>query len=781
MKTPMYFVRRRTILHLCPLLVMLPVIFLLSPVASRSQLIVHGRVIDELTREPLESAVVTARGTKDGSGGFLNSTLTDRQGNFRLMVGSASDSLVISFVGYRAVCVCAEGCCHDGSCCKNGVCQMNKEFAMVRQDLDLTAVTIVPFPRASFHTIGQVDLRLRPVNSAQDLMRLVPGLFLGQHQGGGLAEHIFYRGFDADHGTDVNVSVDGMPVNLVSHIHGQGFADLHFLIPELVSKLDYGKGPYYSEYGDFTTAGYVAFRTYDVLDRNEVKIEAGQFRTGRVMAKVNLFGEKFLEKGESAYIAGEAAYTDGPFVWAQHLGRVNLYGKYNVNLSAGTHLTASFSTFSSDWRSSGEIPQRAVDEGLISRWGYIDSAQGGNTSRTSVILKLSSKLGRDWALENQAYYSHYDFALHYNPTFFADDSVNGDQLRQLERRDLAGYNGRISRHAYFTNGADLLMAAGIGAQFNQIGVSELSHTVHENEVLEQLQAGVPGESSVNAYVDGNYHLGRWVLNGGARVDRLGFQYRDFLNPSEPGRTKTVISPKLNISYTYSGSLQFFLKMGKGFHSNDARAVVVNRGLDVLPSAYGVDLGINWKPLPGMILQATAWTLYLQQEFVYDADEGTMEPGGKTRRQGIDVSARYQLRPWLFANLDLNVCHARNLETTKGENYLPLAVPFSSSGGLDFTCRNGVNGGISYRYMSKRPANEDYSLTAQGYFIADLTANYTQKKWEAGVEIQNLFNTSWRETQFETLSRMRHEPAAVDDISFTPGTPFFAKLKFAIFF
>ena len=218
-------------------------------------------------------------------------------------------------------------------------------------------------------------------------MRLVPGLFLGQHHGGGIAEHIFLRGFDADHGTDVNVSVDDMPLNLVSQIHGQGFSDLHFLIPELVTGYEFGKGPYPAEHGDFTTAGFVGFHTADLLDKSTVKMEAGQFNTGRVLAMINLLSEKAKQKGESAYISGEAAYTDGPFNWPQHFSRINLFGKYNMNLDSKDKLTVTLSTFSSKWRSSGEIPSRAVDEGLIGRFGYIDSLQGGYTGRSNKDYK----------------------------------------------------------------------------------------------------------------------------------------------------------------------------------------------------------------------------------------------------------------------------------------------------------------------------------------------------------------------------------------------------------
>jgi len=748
-------------------------LLLAGSVIVRAQMTVHGRVVDQQTGEPLEYAVVTsARG---------NSTMTDRQGNFRVAVREVTDSLTISYIGYRSCCICAGECCSNPDCCRNGVCTRQQQIALWRQEIDMKAIVIAPAPNAGFHTISQVDLRLRPLSSPQDLMRLVPGLFLGQHQGGGLAEHIFFRGFDADHGTDVNVSVDGMPVNLVSHIHGQGFADLHFLIPELVSRYDYGKGPYYSEYGDFTTAGYVAFRTFDVLDRSEIKVEGGAFNTGRVMAKLNLLGPGALKRGENAWLAGEAAYTDGPFDWAQRMRRLNLYGKYNVDLSARTRLTATLSAFESGWRSSGEIPLRAVQQHLIGRFGYIDSTQGGSTGKTMVQVRLKTDLGRGWSLENSGYYAHYYFTLDYDPTFFAEDSAEGYRLRQQERRDLAGYRGRLSRHFFTADGGDLLSAAGWGAQVDHIGTSMLRHVDAGGQVLDTLQAGVPREYAMSAWIDENYHKDRWLINAGLRLDWMGFRYRDEAGPTMPGRGKIIASPKFNVSYTYSPSLQFYLKTGKGFHSNDARVVVANRGLDVLPAAYGADLGVNWKAGPRLLINAAVWTLFLQQEFVYNADEGTMEPGNRTRRQGIDLSARYQLASWLFANLDVNLCKARALQSPKGQDYLPLAVPFCSTGGFDVKLHNGLSGGISYRYLKDRPANEDNSLVAKGYFVCDLTLNYRRAKWEAGLDVQNLFNTSWRETQFETHSRMRPEPAPVGDISFTPGTPFFAKLKFGVFF
>jgi hypothetical protein len=422
-----------------------------------------------------------------------------------------------------------------------------------------------------------------------------------------------------------------------------------------------------------------------------------------------------------------------------------------------------------------------VEQGLIGRFGYLDSAQGGYTSRTNILVKGRTTLSDKWSLENQVYYSRYFFNEHYDPTLFAEDSINGDQLRQRESRDLFGYNGQLTHRTYFSNGADLTSSAGLGWQLNKIYHSELSHTINYNDVLEYIQLGNVTESGYNGYLDENYRTGKWMFNVGGRLDYLHFYYADKLNAVQPARGKLVGSPKINIAYTANDQVQLYLKTGKGFHSNDAKVVAGNQGIDVLPAAYGADLGINWKPIPHLFLNAAVWVLHMQQEFVYNADDGTFAPGDKTRREGIDLSARYQFTHWLYANFDINFCKARDIGAPKGSDYLPLSVPLSSTGGLNIKLPNGLNGALSYRYMKDRPANEDNSLVAKGYFVTDLTANYTKRKYEIGLEIQNLFNTKWNEAAFEVQSRMRNEQAPVDDVSFTPGTPFFAKLKLAVFF
>ena len=390
----------------------------MAPVIAFAQHAVKGRVIDQSSKEPLELAAVH-------DAGGVKSVLADKQGYFTLRTSSPdSAALSISYIGYKSKQVKVK----PGS---------PVTIELEKGELDMKEVVVTNNAGAnSFHTLSRLDLNMQPARSAQDLLRLVPGLFIAQHQGGGKAEQIFLRGFDADHGTDVNVSVDGMPVNMVSHAHGQGYADLHFLIPETVANYDFGKGPYYAGHGDFTTAGYVAYNTINVPERSLVKIEGGQYNTGRIVALIKLLHK---QTGPSAYIAGEGLYSDGPFHLPEHFSRFNLFGKFITPLSLSTKLTATLSTLSSGWGASGEIPNRAVAEGYIQdRFGVIDSAQGGYTSRTNANIKLTTNLGNDYTLENQVFYSYYFFNLISNFTFYYFYPQTGDEFPSARIQESIG-------------------------------------------------------------------------------------------------------------------------------------------------------------------------------------------------------------------------------------------------------------------------------------------------------------------------------------------------------
>jgi len=752
---------------------MLPVIAVLAMAqATYAQNIFKGKVLDQTTREPVEYATVrTSSGDK--------STISDKFGNFRLSLPTDTATLLISYIGYNTKTIQA----HSEA--------QRIIIPLMRGAVDLKEVQISPnVNNATFHTLSAIDLNLRPVNSSQDLMRLVPGLFIAQHMGGGKAEQIFVRGFDADHGTDIDVSVDGMPVNMVSHIHGQGYADLHFVIPETVADFDYGKGPYYAEKGDFATAGYLNLDTKDALDKSMVSLEAGRFNTFRGMAMLNLLDSVAKSRGENWYIAGEYNYTDGPFTFAEHYKRFNAFSKYTKQLNADNKLTLSASAFTTSWRASGEIPERAVEANSIAvnaagqaytvpeyanpigRFGTIDSAQGGKTSRFNFIAKLNTDLGNNLSMENEVYYTHYNFLLHVNTSFFAEDSLGGEQ-QQNQDRDMFGYNGKLSKVSYLGNSV-LTSSVGLGTRFDRTYGTERSDVTEDYQLIDYIELGNINQNNTDLFLDETLQSGKWLINAGARVDYFNFNWHDTT------RTKTVVSPKLNIQYTANDEVQFYLKTGKGFHSNNAITAIGGNNMGTVPAAYGADLGLNWKPIPRLYINAAVWYLYLQQEYVYD-DDGNIVASGKTKREGIDFSGRYQLTNWLFADLNVNLARPRLADSAKNTGYLALAPTFTSTGGLDFKLPNGINGGLSYRYLHSRPGNNTRTLTADGYYVTDLKINYTQKRYEVGLTIENLFNTKWNEFEAEEVSQLRGESAPVDQMSFTPGTPFAAKLRIAAFF
>ena len=629
------------------------------------------------------------------------------------------------------------------------------------------------------HVVSEIDLNSSPVKSSQEILRKVPGLVIGQHAGGGKAEQIFLRGFDIDHGTDINITVDGMPVNMVSHAHGQGYADLHFIIPETIENIDYGKGPYYADQGNFATAGYIHFQTKKRLSANQIQLEAGQFNTMRTLAMINLINSK----KQSAYIATSYLKTDGPVESPQNFHRLNVMAKYNLQLENEDQLSFSASHFNSEWDASGQIPQRAVDAGMISRFGAIDDTEGGNTSRTNLSLQYLKYINSKSFIKNNFYHTLYNFELYSNFTFLLNDPINGDQIRQKEDRNIFGFQSEYNRVFDFTNlsaGAEVetLLQIGTGLRSDRVEDVELSRTANRSTTLSRIQLGDVNETNLFSYINARMEIGKWSINPGLRLDYFDFKYQDALSLtySNESLQKAVISPKLNFAFQYSPKLQFYLKSGIGFHSNDSRVVISpdTKVEEVLPAAFGSDLGLVWKVAPKLLINSALWYLRSQQEFVYVGDEGIVEPSGKSKRLGVDFGLRFQLAKQLFYYTDINYAYARSLDEVESNNRIPLAPDLTITGGLDGQIGNRWSGGIRYRYLKTRPANEDNSIQAKGYFITDFNLNYQMKKIRLGFVIENLFNTQWNETQFATNSRLAGEDEAVEEIHFTPGTPFFLK-------
>lgn len=713
--------------------------------------ILKGKIVD-IDGIPIENAYLVNTNSE-------NHAHTNEFGFFSIDKTVVGDVLKINALGYK----------------KTNFTISSRDIIIVLEDDIFRLNEIVIQPKLSaMNVISKIDLQTTPVNSSQEILRKVPGLFIGQHAGGGKAEQLFLRGFDIDHGTDIAIAVDGIPVNMVSHAHGQGYADLHFVIPETVEKIDFGKGTYYADKGNFATAGYVGFQTKDKLEKSSIGLEIGQFNTLRTVGLFNLLGN---QKTQSAYIATEYILTDGPFDSPQNFNRINLLGKYSTILSDNSKFSILASRFSSKWDASGQIPQRLIDDRTISRFGAVDDTEGGNTSRTNVNVSLSKSIDENIFMKANAFYSNYQFELYSNFTFFLEDPINGDQIKQKENRAIYGMNAELNQKTNL-NDVSVLLQYGVGFRADATKDSELSHTLNRRTVLENIKLGDINESNLFSYFNSEFNFGKLMINPAIRLDYFKFNYQDKLTTDykTQSESKVKFSPKLNFIYSQNNNLQFFLKSGIGFHSNDTRVLVQNNGKQVLPTAIGADIGTIWKPFPKLIVNSALWYLFLEQEFVYVGDAGIIEPSGKSKRMGAELGLRYQLNDWLFFDTDANYTYARSIDEPKGQDYIPLAPDFTTTGGLSFQKIQGFSGGLRYRYLKSRPANEDNSIVAKGYFVSDFNVNYQYKSINFGISIENLFDTAWNETQFATESRLQNESESVEEIHFTPGTPFFMKGK-----
>lgn len=705
--------------------------------------------------QPLENAYVYNQNSKQHAH-------TNQLGQFVINETKVGDSLVIGLLGYQKQNILLT----KGLLNSSLIINLDPK-AFLLDELVLTE------PVNVINSMVKIDLATSPINSSQEILRKVPGLIIGQHAGGGKAEQLFLRGFDVDHGTDVGLSVDGMPVNMVSHAHGQGYSDLHFLIPETINTISFGKGPYYANHGDFNTAGFVDFKTKDKLDENLISFSAGQFNSLRTLGMFNLLDKN---NSQNAYVAVEYIETDGPFKSPQNFDRLNLIGKYNAFINSNSKVALTLSHFTSQWDASGQIPQRLVDNGTLSNFGAVDDTEGGETSRTNFNIQHSTILDNDVEMQTNAFYSNYKFQLYSNFTFFLDDPINGDQIKQKEDRNIFGFNTQFKKNVDY-NTFDISYTSGVGLRYDDVNDIELSHTLNRKTTLENIQLGDVNQRNLYGFFNAEIDLGKVKITPAVRLEYIKFQYQDQLSDTYSNLTQSEVAvlPKLSIQYNQNNNLQWFLKSGIGFHSNDSR-VVLNQNIDnALPKAYGVDFGNIWKPSSKVVLNTALWYLFSEEEFVYVGDAGIIEPSGKSERYGLDVGIRYQLSDNVYFNTDATLTRARSLEETDGDDYIPLAPDFTLVGGVSFKDINNFSGGINYRYVDDRPANEDNSVQAEGYFVTDLNLNYAfNTQWKLGVSIENIFDTDWKETQFLTESRLQNEAQAVEEIHFTPGTPFYFK-------
>jgi len=733
--------------------------------------------------------------------GTAHGTISGLHGDYILKeIPSGTQTIIFSYLGYESQEIEIRFLAGE---------TRNVNLELIPGSIDLTSVTVEvkqPFSAASSKTIRDFDLRIKPTRSAQDLLLLVPGLFIAQHAGGGKAEQIFMRGFDADHGTDVGITVDGMPVNMVTHGHGQGYADLHFVIPEIIDGLLVNKGPYFSRNGNFGTAGSIEFTTTDHPDNNLVKLEGGMFNTMKAttVLKIPTPGTH-----QSAYMAAQYYYTDGAVESPHNFNRVNLYGKFHTHITPRSELGIGLGAFSSAWNASGQIPNRAVESGMISRWGSIDNMEGGITGRYNLSVDYHFMEGYDYDFMVQAYVSRYDFRLYSNFTFWLNDSINGDMIEQTDHRTLYGINtrysirktlGSIRTHtkvggSYRGDHIDLSLwkspdrIRSLVQTDNFVQENNMAFWVEEDVIFSRL-------FKLQLALRGDY----FTFDVTDRLDYPGFTGNDLPHASGYAQS-AILSPKLNLVLSPHQHIDIYLNGGTGFHSNDARDVIIaqkireikharegasqseinqalndqnldpdHAGIKTLPRAIGTELGTRIAIGKKVLASLSAWYLHMEEELVFIGDEGNTEISGQTRRLGLDAEVRLQLSDWIWADLDLNLSDGKYVDGPDGANYIPLAPRLTSQGGINLIHPGGIEASLRFRYVGSRPANEDNSVVARGHFLSNLILAYKINKFRVFGELENLANTDWNEAQFDTESRLFYELEPVSELHFTPGNP-----------
>lgn len=664
------------------------------------------------------------------------------------------------------------------------------------------------FTASSSSTVTDRDFLLRPRHTPSDILRVVPGLVTGQHAGGGKADQLFLRGFDADHGTDVAIFVDGVPVNLPSHGHGQGYADLHWLIPEAVESVEIRKGPYFPEYGDFATAGAVELRTRDRFDNSSVSVEGGQFQTFRVV------GIASPDIGTThPFLAVEAYGTDGPFQSRQGLRRYNVFGKESFSFSPTDKLSLLVTGYGAQWRASGQIPERWVGcdrPGCISRFGSIDPSEGGSTERQMMLASYQHR-GGSTEFDVGAYGVRYRLSLFSDFTFQARDPRRFDEINQTDDRFYTGFNLRWRRHNEVL-GRPLDLTLGASSRFD-ITDTELAHTQNRvrlptcfadeetrTEPANPCRFSRTRQSDLAAWLEGDFRPTPWLrLIGALRGDLFVWDVTDLRTSEARGSGENLtgiaqastLSPKATAVITLPWRTQLFANFGLGFHSNDGRSAIStengkNPGQGALAQATGAEVGARTRLLEDRLeLGVAAWFLHLASEQAYNSDEGSTSPSDPTNRYGLDFEARWRLTRWLFIDADLALARARYTVDRGNGQAVALAPSRVLSAGLMARHPSGLSGALRMRHIGPRAANQEGTLTAAGYTVFDLQASYRVSRFEVGVIVENLFDSAWREAQFNDRTRLASPPynevAPIEGIHFTPGNPRNARFFATLFF
>jgi outer membrane receptor protein involved in Fe transport len=635
---------------------------------------------------------------------------------------------------------------------------------------------------------GSVDLKDLPLLRRGELMETVPGMVVTQHSGDGKANQYFLRGFNLDHGTDFSFSVDGVPVNLPTHAHGQGYSDLNFLIPELIDSIDYKKGPFYPEVGDFSGAGAAQINLVHRLDHSILDVEGGVFNFVRVL----LAGSPKLGAGNLLY-AFEYNHYDGPWTTPEHSNRFNFFLRYHQE-SADDQLNITANAYyAPGWTSTDQVPQRAVNDGTISRFGSIDPSDGGKTGR--YLLSLDWTRREDFGTTKLNLYGfYYNLSLFSNFTYFLDDPVHGDQFNQVDKRYVTG--GQLTQtwdQQWW--GAKVQNTVGLQVRNDYIPDSGLNHT-EDRRILDVEVRDRVEEFSTGLFFNNQVQWTKWLRTDlGVRGDLYAINVDSQQAGNSGNQTSAIFSPKFGVVLGPWEKTELYLNAGSGFHSNDARGATISFDSGGLPQAQvpllvrskGAEVGLRTSVIDGLVSTVSVYYLHLDSELTFDGDSGDTEANGPSKRYGIEFANFYKPTSWLTLNADLALTHARYTDLTDTATgtqgrFIANSIPLVLSVGATVETPSGFFGSARLRYFGTQPVIEDNTERQPASTIVDAKLGYRHDNYEFAIDLLNLFNARTDDIAYYYPSRLRGEPAAgVNDFHVHPAEPFEVRASFTLRF
>jgi len=625
---------------------------------------------------------------------------------------------------------------------------------------------------ASEGVVGQMDLELRPMLRPGDILEAVPGLIVTQHSGSGKSNQMFLRGFNLDHGTDFATWVDGMPVNMRTHGHGQGYTDINFLIPELIASVEFVKGPYHAELGDFSSAGGTHIRNTNRLEQNQVKLSLGENGFSRLLGMGAVdFGDYYLSG------ALESQAYDGPGRdVSEDVEKLNGLLKIGrENSDSNWNITAMY--YDNEWDSADQIPARAVDQGLIDELGSLDTSLGGNSRRASFSGNYNHE-HEDHRSEWSAYLVDSQLQLWSNFTYFLDEPVNGDQFEQVDERLIAG--GSYNR--FWVNGAREHFHHRLGVEFRYDDIDTVGlYRTQDRQRLDTVREDAVKQGSAGLFYELAWRLSpRWRAVLGIRGDYYDFDVDagDRRNGGED--SEGLISPKLGLSYIVSPTTEVYLSTGRGFHSNDARGTTITadpvsglsvEGVDPLVKSRGAEFGFKTVWFGSWNASMALWQLELDSELLFVGDAGTTEASRPSERWGVEFNNLWVLNDIWSLEADFSWSDSRFSDSAPEGREIPGALSAVVSGAVTASYPNGWFGSLRIRHFEGYPLIEDDSVESAGSTLANLALGWGGEHWRLQLDILNLFDSNDHDIDYFYGSRLSFEPAeGVEDIHYKVFEP-----------